>query len=100
MYFLEEDLKPKPLSTMEISSFPEKFSDDITVEISADAEDHCIIVLANQSGRILRMMGVNLNQGKNNIHVENVDTLESGLYQLTVKNTDSTLLYTSILTKS
>jgi hypothetical protein len=46
------------------------------------------------------MMGVNLNQGQNDIHVENVDTLEAGLYQLSVKNTDSTLLYTSILTKS
>ncbi len=100
MYYLEEDLTPKPVSNMDISSYPEKFSDDIIVEISADAEDHCIIVLANQSGRIRRMMGVNLNQGRNNIHVENVDTLESGLYQLSVKNTDSTLLYTSILTKS
>ena len=85
---------------MEISSYPEKFFNDITVEIRAEAEDHCIIVLTNHSGRIRRMMGVNLNQGKNNIHVENVDTLESGLYQLSVKSTDSTLLYTSILTKS
>jgi hypothetical protein len=100
MYYLEEDVNPKSVSSMEISSHPDKFSDDITVEISADAEDHCIIVLANQSGRIRRMMGVNINQGKNNIHVENVDTLESGLYQLSVKNTDSTLLYSSILTKS
>ncbi len=100
MFYFEEELSPKPATLMEISTYPEKFSDDITVEISAETEDHCIIVLANQSGRIRRMMGVNLNQGKNNIHVENVDTLESGLYQLSVKNTDSTLLYTSILTKS
>jgi hypothetical protein len=100
MFYLEEEPSPKPLTCMEISSFPEKFSDDIIVEISTEAEDHCIIVLSNQSGRIRRMMGVNLSQGKNNIHVENVDTLESGLYQLSVKNTDSTLLYSSILTKS
>ncbi|HEY4154892.1 MAG TPA: hypothetical protein VGM24_05685 [Puia sp.] len=85
---------------MEISSHPEKFSNDIIVEIRTESEDHCIIVLTNHSGRIRRMMGVNLNQGQNDIHVENVDTLEAGLYQLSVKNTDSTLLYTSILTKS
>jgi hypothetical protein len=98
--FYKEQHPPKSATAMEISTYPEKFSDDITIEISAETEDHCIIVLANQAGRIRRMMGVNLNRGINNIHVENVDTLESGLYQISVKNTDSTLLYTSILTKS
>ena len=100
MFYLKEEQTPKPATLMEISSHPEKFSDDIVVEISTDAEDHCIIVLTNHSGRIRRMMGVNLNQGKNSIHVENVDTLETGLYQLSVKNTDAVVLYTSILTKS
>jgi len=100
MFYLKEEPTPKPATQMEISSYPEKFSDDLVVEINAEAEDHCIIVLTNHSGRIRRMMGVNLNQGNNNIHVENVDTLESGLYHLSVKNIDSTLLYTSTLTKS
>ncbi len=99
MYFLQEDLYPKSSTLMDITSYPEKFSREITVEISADAEDHCIIVLSHPSGRILRMMGVNLAQGRNNIYVDNVDTLESGDYQLTVKNTESDLLYTSVLTK-
>ncbi len=84
---------------MEIATYPEKFTNDITVEISADSEDHCIIVLANQMGRILRMMGVNVNQGKNQIHVDNVNSLEAGIYQLSVKNTDSNILFSSILTK-
>ncbi len=84
---------------MEIAAYPEKFTDDITVEINADSEDHCIIVLANDVGRILRMMGVNINQGKNQIHFDNVNTLESGNYQLSVKNTSSNILYNSIITK-
>ena len=63
---------------MEIATYPEKFSDDIVVEINADAEDHCIIVLSNQLGRILRMMGVNVNQGKNQIHVDKVRYPGSG----------------------
>ena len=99
MYFSEEELTGKLNACMEIVTYPEKFSNDITVEISADAEDHCIIVLSNQMGRILRMMGVNVNQGKNQIHVDNVQTLESGIYQLSVKNTSSNILYSSILTK-
>lgn len=99
MYFTEEELAGKSDTYMEIATYPEKFSNDITVEISADTEDHCIIVLSNEMGRILRMMGVNVNQGKNQIHVDNVVELDAGNYQLSVKNTNSNILYTSILTK-
>ena len=61
--FYHDESNANPVH-MEIATYPEKFSDDITVEISADSEDHCIIVLSNQIGRILRMMGVNVIQGK------------------------------------
>ena len=84
---------------MEIVTYPEKFSDDITIEISTDSEDHCIIVLSNQVGRILRMMGVNVIQGKNKVHFNNVTMLEAGNYQISVKNTNSNILYSSKLTK-
>ena len=84
---------------MEIATNPEKFSDDITIEICTDMEDHCIIVLSNQMGRILRMMGVNVIQGKNKIHFDNVTMLEAGIYQISVKNTNANILYSSILTK-
>jgi hypothetical protein len=99
MLFWVDEFIVKSNTCMEIASFPEKFTDDITVEISADSEDHCIIVLSNQMGRILRMMGVNVNEGKNQIHIDNVRTLEAGIYQLSVKNTQSNILYSSILTK-
>jgi hypothetical protein len=99
MYFSDDEFADKATAYMEIATYPEKFSDDITVEISADSDDHCIIVLSNQMGRILRMMGVNVNQGVNQIHVDNVKTLEAGIYQLSVKNTNSNILYSSILTK-
>jgi hypothetical protein len=84
---------------MEIATYPEKFSDDITIEINTDSEDHCIIVLSDQVGRILRMMGVNVIQGKNKVHFDNVIMLEAGIYQISVKNTNSNILYSSMLTK-
>ena len=99
MYFSENELTGKYVTYMEIATYPEKFSDDITVEISTESEDHCIIVLSNHLGRILRMMGVNVIKGKNHIHVDNVNSLEAGIYQLSVKNTNSNILYSSILTK-
>jgi hypothetical protein len=99
MHFSDDEITAKSNTYMEIGTIPEKFCDDITIEISADSDDHCIIVLSNQMGRILRMMGVNVNQGKNLIHVDNVNSLEAGIYQLSVKNTDSNILYSSMLTK-
>jgi hypothetical protein len=99
MYYSDDEFTDKADQCMEIATCPEKFSDDITIEISADKEDHCIIVLSNHLGRILRMMGVNVNQGKNQIHVDNVHSLEAGIYQLSVKNSQSNILYSSVLTK-
>jgi hypothetical protein len=99
MIFSEIEPTSKSATCMEIATYPEKFSDDIIVEISADSEDHCIIILTNHQDRILRMMGVNVNQGKNQIHMDNVSTLEAGLYHISVKNTQSNILYSSILTK-
>lgn len=99
MYFSEDELTLNSTACMEITTYPDKFSDEITVEISADSEDHCIIILSNQMGRILRMMGVNVNQGKNQVHVDHVNTLEAGIYQISVKNKSSNILYSTILTK-
>jgi hypothetical protein len=61
---------------MEIATYPEKFPDEITIGISTDYDGHCVILLSNQVGRILRMMGVNV-----------------------IKNMNSNFLYSSILTK-
>ncbi len=57
---------------MEIATYPEKFSDDITVEISADTEDHCIIVFVESDGTYSTYDGRKCIPGKNQIHVDNV----------------------------
>lgn len=84
---------------MEITTLPDDFSDEITISISTETEDHCIVVLENQAGRILRVMGVNLITGNNQIHVDNVKNLEAGVYHLSIKNTQSNILHSSLLTK-
>jgi len=99
MIFEVEEYSSQSNSCLEITAFPKKISDQITIEIHADSEDHCIVVLSNQVGRILRMRGARVNKGKNKIQMDNVRSLESGLYQLSVKNKQSIILYTSILTK-
>lgn len=84
---------------MQISARPAEFSDEILVEIVSESEGHCIITLTSYTGRIRRMMGINLSEGGNTIRVDNVGSLESGFYCLQVKNTRSKILYSSLLTK-
>ncbi len=100
MYFSVDEFTGKSNTlSWKLHHTPKNLLTTLPLKSSADSEDHCIIVLSNQMGRILRMMGVNVNQGKNQIHVDNVNTLEAGIYQLSVKNTNSNILYSSILTK-
>jgi hypothetical protein len=87
------------MQTIQISSRPQEFTTEIIVEITADSEGHCIITLTSYTGRIRRMMGVNLIGGNNSIHIDNVDALEPGFYCLQVKNAKSKVLYSSLLTK-
>ncbi len=84
---------------MQISSHPREFDRSIHVEIVSDNNDHCIISLINQKGRIRMMMGVNLSEGTNNIVVDHVDGLEMGAYELQVKNIESKVLYHTELIK-
>ena len=84
---------------MRISSYPQQFDHSINIEIIAENESHCIISLTNQKGRIRVMVGVNLSQGLNNIVVDKVETLETGLYRLQVKNTEAKILYYTELIK-
>jgi len=84
---------------MRISSYPQQFDHSINIEIIAEDEDHCIISLTNQKGRIRVMVGVNLSRGINNIVVDKVESLETGLYHLHVKNTEAKVLYNAELIK-
>jgi len=84
---------------MRISTYPQQFDHSINIEIIAENESHCIISLTNQTGRIRVMVGVNLSQGINNIVVDKVGTLETGLYHLQVKNTEAKILYNTELVK-
>jgi hypothetical protein len=84
---------------MRISSYPREFAQIITVEISAGNENDCIITLSNRSGRILKMMGVTLVKGKNNILLDKLESLSAGLYLLDVKDLGGQFAYHAELTK-
>ena len=84
---------------MRISTYPTHFVQTVTVEINTNRDSHCIIALTSETGKILRMMGVDLNQGHNHITIDDLDALTAGTYLLHVKNVDGDFLYDTELIK-
>jgi hypothetical protein len=78
---------------------PNKFNEVITIEITAKTDDYCVISLCEQSGTILRMIGVNLKRGLNSIPILNLEKFSAGSYTLDIKNYDGKSLYMVELTK-
>jgi hypothetical protein len=84
---------------MRISSYPRQFADEVTVEIRTTADNDCVISLSNQAGKIMRMMGVSLKKGLNNVQVNDLQSLSSGSYLLEVKDLQGGFKYYSELVK-
>ena len=73
--------------------------ESIQVEIRSIGYSNCIISLNNPEGKILRMMGVGICAGINQIRLDGLDSLSAGPYLLQVKDTVGECIYESDLTK-
>jgi hypothetical protein len=84
---------------MRISSYPKLFLESIQVEIRFNGYSNCIISLNNLERKILRMMGVSISAGLNQIRLDGPDSLSAGPYLLQVMDTVGKCIYESGLTK-
>ncbi len=92
--FIKNPLTIKPiLNTMKVSTSSRIFVHTVTVEIVARSEGHCIISFSNKHDKILRMMGVNLKEGRHSIQLDDLGSLTAGSYHLEVRNTEGKCLY-------
>jgi hypothetical protein len=84
----------------EIFVNPNPFTRSINIEINCPDRDDCIILLADlQNSKIVRILGAGLSKGVNKIAIEDLHSLETGNYQLDIKNTDGERLYAAKLSK-
>ena len=85
---------------IEISVYPNPFHSSITIELVCLEEEDYILLLADvRNSKIIRMLGAGLSKGLNTIPLEDLSTLESGSYQLDIKNSDGELIYKTQLIK-
>jgi hypothetical protein len=91
-------IKPIP-NFLEISTQPDQFTTEIFIEINAHQEEHCILSFFHQSGRVLRMMGVNINPGTQKIAIPDLENLPVGKYQLHIRDATGLTLYIKDLIK-
>lgn len=74
---------------LEVSVYPNPFNYSITIEVASAEDTDCIILLADiQNSKIIRMIGAGLGKGINKIALENLHSLQSGAYQLDIKNAE------------
>ena len=84
----------------EISVLPNPFDHYITLEVTCEEHQDCIILLADLSqSKIVRMMGAGLNAGTNKIRLDDLDPLHPGTYQLDIRTAAGDLLYQTMLIK-
>ncbi len=84
----------------EISIYPNPFHYFINIEMTSPDKRHVIISLTDQqNSKLIRLMGVGLNEGGNKIPIVGLHSLANGDYQLTIKNTRAELIYEIMLLK-
>jgi hypothetical protein len=71
---------------IEISVYPNPFSNYLMLEITCEETIDCIILLADiEQGKIIRMLGAGLKAGTNRVPLDDLQNLSAGNYQLEIK---------------
>ena len=67
--------------------------DEMKVHFSAFGIEYGIIRLTDAKGKIFRMMGLNLEEGVNEVVINNLESLPAGSYTLFLGDTDGNILH-------
>ena len=83
-----------------ISVYPNPFDYFVTMEVTCEENQDCIILLADlERSRIIRMLGASLSEGMNKIPLDNLGGLMPGSYQLDIRTAAGDILYQTLLIK-
>lgn len=87
-------------NTIDASTFPNPFVSQVQVDINSPATQKTVISFNDISGRKLVQKSWNVSKGRNSIVLQEVASLQPGLYILTITNEDGTVVYKSKLIKN
>ncbi len=83
-----------------ISVYPNPFDQFVTLEVTCEENQDCIILLADlKRSKIIRMLGAGLIEGTNKIPLEDLGPLQTGTYQLDIRTSAGDILYQTMLIK-
>jgi hypothetical protein len=83
-----------------ISVYPNPFDHFVTVEVTCEENQDCILLLADlQQSKIIRMLGAGLTEGTNKILLDGLGSLQTGSYQLDIRTAAGDILYQTLLIK-
>jgi hypothetical protein len=87
--------------TANISVSPNPFTNLVNVEIEGINENmnYCVVRLYDEKGKILKMLGVSLQNGINKVLIDRLNMLHTGKYFLDVKSIGGKSIYITSLLK-
>ena len=66
--------------------YPNPFANDFTVSFSADKTSTATLKLQNSTGQLIFLKTINVNKGNNSILINNLPSIKSGIYYMSVSN--------------
>jgi len=84
-----------------ISVTPNPFTNVIHIEIDCLDNDinYCVVRLIDKNGKILKMIGVNVQEGSTKISIDRLKVFPKGEYHFDVLTTDGKKIHSMLLTK-
>jgi hypothetical protein len=84
-----------------ISVTPNPFTTVIHIEIESldTSVNYCIVRLVDLKGKILKMIGVNVEQGSTKVSIDRLKVFPKGEYHLDVLTTDGKKIHSTSLNK-
>lgn len=75
-----------------LSVYPNPFLDHVKVEVDSARQDDVVLRLADVNGRLIKLIGWQLQKGKNILLIDHLDHVTNGIYLLDVLTQDGAMM--------
>jgi hypothetical protein len=98
---VEKDKRNKPDEmSMSVTTRPNPFCTSVTLDVTCDQNKHIIVRMFDEAGKIIKMLSWYVMKGSNVTSINELNILNSGRYFLDIIDTDGTILFNTILSKT
>lgn len=84
---------------MKASVYPDPFTEHLSIDVSVESKESVIVCMFDHEQAILRMFSWPLQAGKNKVSFQDIASLPTGEYTVTITNPDGKNLFNAKVVK-